>query len=96
MLFALICNDKPNSLDLRLKVRPDHVAYLNGLGDTLKTAGPFTTDEGSPDGSLVIIDVENRAAAEQIAKNDPYAKAGLFSSVEIRAWKWTLKNPEAK
>ena len=96
MLFALICTDKPNSLDLRLKVRPDHVAYLNGLGDTLKTAGPFTTDEGSPDGSLVIIDVENRAAAEQIAKNDPYAKAGLFSSVEIRAWKWTLKNPEAK
>lgn len=96
MLFALICTDKPNSLDLRLKVRPDHVAYLNGLGDTLKTAGPFTTDEGSPDGSLVIIDVENRAAAEQIAKNDPYAKAGLFASVDIRAWKWTLKNPEAK
>ena len=96
MLFALLCTDKPNSLDLRLKVRPDHVAYLNGLGDALKTAGPFTTDEGSPNGSLVIIEASDRAGAERIAANDPYARAGLFAAVEIKAWKWAIKNPEAK
>ena len=67
MLFALLCTDKPNSLDLRLKVRPDHLAYLESLGAALKAAGPFTTDEGSPVGSLVIIDAANRAAAEAIA-----------------------------
>ena len=96
MLFALLCTDKPGSLDLRLKVRPDHVAYLDGLSDALKTAGPFTTDEGSPNGSLVIIEAADRAGAERIAANDPYAKAGLFAAVEIRAWKWAIKNPEAK
>ncbi len=96
MLFALLCTDKPGSLDLRLKVRPDHLAYLNGLGDKLKFAGPFTDDAGTPSGSLVVIDAENRAAIEQIAANDPYAKAGLFQSVDIKAWKWALKNPEAK
>ena len=95
MLFALICTDKPNSLDLRLSVRPTHVKYLESLGDSLKTAGPFTTDEGSPNGSLVIIEAADRAAAKAMADADPYAKAGLFASVEIRAWKWTLKNPEA-
>lgn len=96
MLFAIICTDKPASLDLRLATRPTHVKYLEGLGDTLKTAGPFTSDDGSPNGSLVIVDAADRAAAEAIAANDPYSKAGLFASVDIRAWKWTLKNPETK
>ena len=95
MLFALICTDKPDSLDLRLRVRPDHVKYLESLGAVLKTAGPFTTDDGSPNGSLVIIEAAGRAAAKPIADNDPYAKAGLFASIDIRAWKWTLKNPES-
>ncbi len=96
MLFALLCTDKPGSLDLRMKVRLDHLAYLDGLGDALKAAGPFTTDEGSPIGSLVIVDAADRAGAERIAVNDLYARAGLFAAVEIRPWKWAIKNPEAK
>ena len=96
MLYALICTDKPNSTELRTKVRPEHVAYLGSLGDAMKFAGPFLDDAGGPTGSLVMIDAETRAAAEMIAANDPYKLAGLFASVEIRAWRWTLKNPEAK
>jgi uncharacterized protein len=96
MLFAFLCTDKPGSLDLRLKIRPDHVAFLNGLGDAMKLAGPFTDDAGSPNGSLVVIEAQDRKAAEAIAAKDPYAIAGLFASIEIKPWKWTLKNPEAK
>ena len=96
MLFALLCTDKPNSLDLRMSVRPDHLKHLESLGPALKAAGPFTTDEGSPTGSLVIIEAADRAAAKAIADADPYARAGLFASVEIKPWKWLIKNPEAK
>ncbi len=96
MLFALICTDKPDSLDLRMRVRPDHLKHLESLGSALKAAGPFTTDEGSPTGSLVIIEAADRAAAQAIADADPYAKAGLFASVDIKPWKWLIKNPEAK
>ena len=95
MLFALICTDKPNSLELRLSSRPAHVAFLNGLGSGLKLAGPFTDDAGSPTGSLVVIEATDRAAAQMLAAQDPYAIAGLFSSVEIKPWKWAIKNPEA-
>ena len=94
MLYALICTDKPDAGELRQIVRPEHVAYLTGLGSALKAAGPFTDDEGKPTGSLIIVEAEDRDAAGQIANNDPYAKAGLFRSVEIRGFKWTLKNPE--
>ena len=41
MLYALICTDKPDSLAIRLANRPDHVAYLQSLGDILVFAGPF-------------------------------------------------------
>jgi uncharacterized protein len=95
MLFALICTDKPNSLELRQQSRPDHLKFLEGLGSNLKAAGPFTNDEGSPTGSLVIIEAQNRAAISEIAGRDPYAVAGLFASVEIKPWKWLIKNPEA-
>ena len=95
MLFCLLCTDKPNSLDLRLKVRPDHLAYLASLGPKMKTAGPFLDDAASPIGSLVIIEAADRSEAEKMAAADPYAIAGLFASVEIKTWKWALKNPEA-
>ncbi len=94
MLYALICTDKAKSVDLRMSVRPDHVAFLQGLGDTLKAAGPFLNDEGSPIGSLVVIEAGTKQEAEAIAVEDPYAKAGLFETVEITQWNWILKNPE--
>jgi hypothetical protein len=96
MLFALICTDKPGHVDLRMKVRPDHLAFLDGLGSAMKAAGPFTDNAGTPTGSLVIIDAADRPAAEAIAAKDPYAKAGLFASVDIRPWKWLIKNPETR
>ncbi|MGL4489304.1 MAG: YciI-like protein [Rhizobiaceae bacterium] len=95
MLFALICTDKPGHLQTRLDARPDHVAFLQGLGDALKAAGPFLGDDGKPIGSLVIISADDKASAEAIAANDPYAKVGLFASVEIKPWNWVFKNPEA-
>ena len=39
MLFAVICKDKADSLPLRLANRPDHLAYLESLGDRLRCAG---------------------------------------------------------
>ena len=95
MLFALICTDKPNNLELRQQSRPDHLKFLEGLGSSLKAAGPFTDDEGKPTGSLVVIEAPNRAAIAEIAARDPYAVVGLFASVEIKPWKWLIKNPEA-
>ncbi|WP_319774498.1 YciI-like protein [Breoghania sp.] len=95
MLFALLCTDKPGSLQIRLDTRPDHLAFLEGLGDALKFAGPFLGEDGKPCGSLVMVEAADKNAALAIAESDPYAKAGLFSGVEARPWVWAVKNPEA-
>ena len=95
MIFALTCKDKQGALDVRLANRPEHLAYLEGLNKEgkLKFAGPLLGDDGKPLGSLVAVEVANRAAAEEIAANDPYAKAGLFKSVEIHGWNWVFNAP---
>jgi uncharacterized protein YciI len=96
MLFALICTDKPNSLALRQANRPEHVAYLKSLGDTVVLAGPFTEADGETmNGSLIVIEAASLQAARDIAVGDPFAKVGLFASVEIRPWLWTLNKRTA-
>jgi uncharacterized protein YciI len=95
MLYALICTDKLGGLDVRLANRPDHLAYLKSLGDTLVLAGPFTKDDGETmDGSLIVVEASSRDAAKRIADGDPFAKAGLFEAVEIRPWLWTVNKPD--
>ena len=85
MRFALICRDKPGALPIRVENRAAHLDYLTRTGAEL--AGPFLDDDGQMCGSLVVIDVADRAAAEAWAAGDPYSKAGLFDSVTIQAWK---------
>lgn len=95
MLFALICTDKPDGLPIRKENRPNHLAYLTSLGAALKFAGPFTAEDGETmNGSLIVVEAPSPAAARAIADGDPFARAGLFASVEIRPWKWSINNPD--
>ena len=86
MLIALIARDKPGALQTRMDNRSDHLAYIEATG-VVAQAGPLLDDAGQMCGSLVILDVEDMAAAQSWADNDPYAKAGLFSGVELVYWK---------
>jgi hypothetical protein len=90
MHFILECIDKPDSLDLRMVTRPPHLEYLTGLSDKITIAGPILGEDGKPVGSLLILDVADRAEAEAFAAGDPYAKAGLFASVTIRPFRKVL------
>lgn len=85
MFYALICTDKPGALETRKSNRDAHLAYIRETG-VVAQAGPFLDSEGQMCGSLVILEVEDAAAARSWADGDPYAKAGLFDNVEIRAW----------
>jgi len=94
MLFVINCKDKTGALDVRMANRPDHLKFLEELGDHVKAGGPFTDDNGDLTGSMIIIEADNRQDAEAIAARDPYSKVDLFQSVEITPWKWVIKNPE--
>jgi uncharacterized protein YciI len=85
-MFAVICTDKPGSLEIRKANRDAHLGYIEETGVVLM-AGPFLDDNGDMNGSLVILSVTTREAALDWARSDPYAKAELFSDVRIEEWK---------
>ena len=85
MLIALIARDKDGALQTRLDNRAAHLAYIEETG-VVSQAGPLL-DGDAMIGSLVILDVADLDAAQSWAENDPYAKAGLFQSVELIPWK---------
>lgn len=89
MLYVLICKDKPGEgLEKRMQARPDHLAYLERLGEKVRIGGAFlTSDAAEPRGSVIIIEAENMEEAQAIAAADPYAKADVFSSVEIHPFR---------
>ena len=86
MLIALIAKDKPGALQVRKDNRDAHLAYIADTG-VVAQAGPLLDAEGEMCGSLIVLDAEDRAAAEAFAAGDPYAKAGLFSQVTITRWR---------
>ena len=95
MLYAIVGEDIPNSLDKRLAARPAHVARLKELDATgrLTRAGPFPVID-SPDpgpagfsGSLIVAEFESLDAAKAWAEADPYVAAGVYAGVTVRPFK---------
>lgn len=81
--FILLCCDKPDSTALRQETRPAHLGYIDEAGAKVLLAGPMLNSEGAPAGSMLIIEAQDKAAADAFAKADPYAKAGLFEEVSV-------------
>lgn len=88
MLFAIFCTDKPDSSAIRATARPAHLDYVRAFSDKVLVAGPTQTDDGeSMNGSLLVMEFPDLAAAKAFSENDPYSQAGLFESVTVRPWK---------
>lgn len=92
MLYAIISEDIPNSLERRLAARPDHLARLEALRDEgrLVLAGPHpAVDSQSPgeagfSGSLVVAEFDAQASAQAWADADPYILAGVYARVVVK------------
>ena len=88
--FILTCIDKKNGLEARMAARDAHLAYVRGQPEIVKLGGPLLDDEGQMAGSVLVIEAADKAAAEAFADKDPYGLAGVFESVDIRAFKITV------
>ena len=95
MLYAIIATDRPDSLDLRLANRTDHLARLILLQDQgrLVIAGPHPAiDNNDPglagfSGSLIVAEFKSLAEAKAWAKTDPYQLAGVYQQVSVKPFK---------
>lgn len=95
MLYAIVGEDTPGTLEQRLAARPAHVERLLALQQEgrLILAGPCPAID-SPDpgaagfsGSLIVAEFASLAEAEAWAAADPYAAAGVFERTTVRPFK---------
>ncbi len=95
MLYAIIGQDAPDSLERRLAARARHLVRATALqaAGRLILAGPFpaldTVDPGPAGftGSLIVAEFASLADAQAWADADPYVTDGVFASVEVRPFK---------
>ncbi|MBV8473266.1 MAG: YciI family protein [Hyphomicrobiales bacterium] len=96
MLFVATCTDRPDSMALRLETRPAHLAYPASLGDRVRIGGAMlTSDQSSVVGSLLIFEAVDEAEVRALLADDPYAKAQLFASVDVKPWRQAVGLPLA-
>ncbi|MDD1621088.1 MAG: YciI family protein [Methylococcaceae bacterium] len=95
MLYAIIGEDVPDSLEKRLSVRPAHLQRLQALQDLgrLVLAGPTPAiDAENPgdsgfSGSLIVAEFSSLDEAKHWADADPYIAAGVYARVLVKPFK---------
>ncbi len=98
MLYAIISEDIPNSLEKRKGARPAHLERIQALVDEGRVviAGPHpaidTEDPGEAGftGSLVVAEFSSLEEAQAWAEADPYAAAGVYARVTVKPFKKVL------
>ena len=95
MYYAIQGTDKPNSLEIRLAMRPAHLERLEELQNEgrLLLAGPhpnIDSDDPGPagfSGSLIVAEFDNLESAQSWANDDPYLVNGVYSGVIVKPFK---------
>jgi uncharacterized protein YciI len=98
MLYAIISQDRDNSLSDRLQARPAHLERLQALqaDGRLLLAGPHpaidSEDPGEAgfSGSLVVAEFDSLEAAQAWADADPYVAAGVYVQVLVKPFRKVL------
>lgn len=98
MLYTVIGEDVPDSLERRLAARPAHLQRLAELQENgrLLVAGPFPAiDSADPgpagfSGSLIIAEFASLEEARAWAETDPYVSAGVYAGVTVKPFRKML------
>lgn len=98
MLYAILAEDVPNSLEARLKTRPAHLARLDALTaqGRLILAGPHPAIDASEPGtagftgSLIVAQFSSLDEANTWAATDPYQQAGVYAQITVKPFKKVL------
>lgn len=98
MWYAILSEDAPDTLPLRLAHRPAHLARLQALQaeGRLLLAGPHPAiDSEDPGpagftGSLVVAEFDSLDAARAFADSDPFVTNGVYARVVVKPFRKTL------
>lgn len=87
MLFIIFCIDRPGAEEKRRQAIAGHIEYLAKNPIKVVMSGPLVSDDGTKTvGSLFLVDAVDRAEIERFQRADPLYNAGIWETVEVRAF----------
>jgi uncharacterized protein len=95
MLWIIYQEDKEDAQHIRDAIRAAHLAYLDEHEDVVFLGGALLADDARRTGSCLIVNLPDRESVERWSANEPFRKAGLFSSVKITRMRKGQYNPAA-
>jgi len=87
MEFFCYHRDRPGSLALREELAEEHWSYMDRFGAEIIARGPTLAADGTPTGSVHIVDLPDPAAARAFAFDEPNFQAGVYRDVLLRRWR---------
>ena len=92
MIWVILCKDKPNSLNERMKVIDEHRAYLSTNPIITLISGPLTDEEGNMNGSFFMVEADNEEEIKVFQRNDPIFKANIWNEIIISPFNKRVDN----
>jgi len=91
MQFLLIAHDGTDAgaPDRRMKSRPEHlekIAIVKKAGEFL-CGGAILDDSGNMIGSMILYEVPDRTALDELLRNEPYINNKVWEKIEIRPFR---------
>ncbi|MEU8301123.1 YciI family protein [Micromonospora sp. NPDC048909] len=87
MEFFCYHRDRHGSAALRDELREEHWSYMDRFAAEMIARGPTLADDGTPTGSVHIVDLPDPAAARAFAFDEPNYQAGAYRDVLLRRWR---------
>jgi len=85
MLFVLMGLDRPgDGAEVRRQNRADHLQFVVENEDKFRYGGALLDDNQKMVGSLMMVELPDRAALDEFLKTEPYSRAGLFEPYIVR------------
>ena len=92
MIWVILCKDKPNSLNERMKIIDEHRAYLSKNPIKTLISGPLTDNEGNMNGSFFMVEADSEEEIRVFQRNDPIFKANIWNEITISPFNKRVDN----
>ena len=94
--WAIYCWNKVSTLEARGTLLQDQRLYVASFGERVIGYGHVVSNDGLDTlGTTFFMQLDDRAAAEQLLAGEPLNKAGVYESIDIHRWSNSFQKRQA-
>jgi uncharacterized protein YciI len=86
MLYAVLFTDAADRAEMRGRLMPAHLGFLEQNRERIRAAGPLLESDSGGAGGLWLVEADSPEAVTELVQADPFWPTGLRKTVRILRW----------